>query len=585
MDSLDIEFAIDKKNNIYLLQVRPLIINIPKKFSDISHYKIVNNISNTLDVWMKKNPYLLGDKGIYGVMPDWNPAEIIGRKPKPLALSLYRELVTNEIWAYQRDNYGYRNLRSFPLLVEIEGCPYIDVRVSFNSFIPKKLNTEISNKLTNYYLQKLSDNPHLHDKIEFDIIFSCTTLTTDEDLKELKKYNFSDSEIEKIKISLCRVTNKIISNTSSLWKKDLKKISTLQEKHEKIINSELNNITKIYWLIEDCKRYGTLPFAGLARTAFIALSILKSLLNKKIISQKNYDDFLLSLETISKKISEDYKNITRSEFIKKYGHLRPGTYDILTKAYQEDFDNYFHWKKNTGSKKRSYFVPSKNQILEINKLLKNYNININAKELFVFIKKSIEAREYAKFIFTKNINSALKIFSKICDNYNIPRSDSAYTHISSIMSLDSSATRYIDILKASIRRRKERFTITKSLNLPHIISNKDDVYYYYEDKSVPNYVTQNIISGEIITLDDKNNDKISGKIVLLKRADPGYDWIFSHNIIGLITKYGGANSHMAIRASELDIPAAIGVGSLYDKLIKTEVIEIDPVSKRILVYR
>ena len=42
---------------------------------------------------------------------------------------------------------------------------------------------------------------------------------------------------------------------------------------------------------------------------------------------------------------------------------------------------------------------------------------------------------------------------------------------------------------------------------------------------------------------------------------------------------------MAIRSGELNIPAAIGVGSLYDKLIKTEVIEIDAVSKRILVYR
>ena len=30
-------------------------------------------------------------------MPDWNPAEIIGIKPKPLALSLYQELITNEI--------------------------------------------------------------------------------------------------------------------------------------------------------------------------------------------------------------------------------------------------------------------------------------------------------------------------------------------------------------------------------------------------------------------------------------------------------------------------------------------------------
>ena len=584
-DSLDIEFAIDKNNNLYLLQVRPLIINTPRKFNDLAHYKYITNIAKRLGIWTSKHPYLHGDKGIYGVMPDWNPAEIIGRKPKPLALSLYRELVTNDIWAYQRDNYGYKNLRSFPLIIEIEGCPYVDVRVSFNSFIPKKLNSKISNKLVNYYLQKLRDNPHLHDKVEFDIIFSCTTLTLDKDLKELKNYNFNDIEIEKIKLSLCEVTNKIINHTSGLWKNDLKKISVLQQKHEKIINSDLDNISKIYWLIEDCKRYGTLPFAGLARTAFIAISILKSLVNKKILTQKNYSDFLLSLETISTKISKDFNNISRKDFIKKYGHLRPGTYDILTKAYQEDFDNYFHWKTDVNYKKNKSFSPTKKQLLEIDKLLKNYQINIRAKELFIFIKKSIEAREYAKFIFTKNINSVLKIFSKICDDNDITRADSAYTHISSIMSLDSSTTKYMSIVKASIKRRKERFDVTKALNLPHIITDKDDVYCYFEDKSVPNYVTQNIISGKIVVINSKTNIKISGKIILIESADPGYDWIFSHNIIGLVTKYGGANSHMAIRSGELNIPAAIGVGSLYDKLIKTEVIEIDAVSKRILVYR
>ena len=96
---------------------------------------------------------------------------------------------------------------------------------------------------------------------------------------------------------------------------------------------------------------------------------------------------------------------------------------------------------------------------------------------------------------------------------------------------------------------------------------------------------KNIISGKIVVINSKTNIKISGKIILIESADPGYDWIFSHNIIGLVTKYGGANSHMAIRSGELNIPAAIGVGSLYDKLIKTEVIEIDAVSKRILVYR
>ena len=91
-------------------------------------------------MWSKPHPFLYGNRAIYGVMPDWNPAEIVGIKPHTLALSLYREIITDAIWAYQRDNYGYRNLRSFPLLVELEGMPYIDIRVSFNSFIPASLD-------------------------------------------------------------------------------------------------------------------------------------------------------------------------------------------------------------------------------------------------------------------------------------------------------------------------------------------------------------------------------------------------------------------------------------------------------------
>ena len=47
-------------------------------------------------------------------MPDWNPAEMIGIRPRPLALSLYQNLITDSTWAYQRDNYGYRNVRGFP---------------------------------------------------------------------------------------------------------------------------------------------------------------------------------------------------------------------------------------------------------------------------------------------------------------------------------------------------------------------------------------------------------------------------------------------------------------------------------------
>ena len=66
--------------------------------------------------------------------------------------------------------------------------------------------------------------------------------------------------------------------------------------------------------------------------------------------------------------------------------------------------------------------------------------------------------------------------------------------------------------------------------------------------------------GKIINLAEiKSYDKLNG-IVCIENADPGFDFLFSKNIRGLITKYGGVNSHMSIRCSELNIPAAIGVG-------------------------
>ena len=63
---------------------------------------------------------------------------------------------------------------------------------------------------------------------------------------------------------------------------------------------------------------------------------------------------------------------------------------------------------------------------------------------------------------------------------------------------------------------------------------------------------------------------------MIEKADPGYDWIFGRNISGLITKYGGANSHMAIRSAEFGLPAVIGIGEqLYNDLKNSQILEID----------
>ena len=53
-------------------------------------------------------------------------------------------------------------------------------------------------------------------------------------------------------------------------------------------------------------------------------------------------------------------------------------------------------------------------------------------------------------------------------------------------------------------------------------------------------------------------------------------------ISGLITKYGGANSHMAIRAAELQIPAVLGVGEvLYQKWLSTKRLYINCLTQKV----
>jgi phosphoenolpyruvate-protein kinase (PTS system EI component) len=50
--------------------------------------------------------------------------------------------------------------------------------------------------------------------------------------------------------------------------------------------------------------------------------------------------------------------------------------------------------------------------------------------------------------------------------------------------------------------------------------------------------------------------------------------------------YGGVNSHMAIRAGELGIPAVIGAGEvLYRQWSKVESIEIDCANKQVHIFK
>ena len=81
---------------------------------------------------------------------------------------------------------------------------------------------------------------------------------------------------------------------------------------------------------------------------------------------------------------------------------------------------------------------------------------------------------------------------------------------------------------------------------------------------------------------DASPDTFAGAIVTIPSADPGYDWLFSYKIAGLVTAFGGVNSHMAIRAGELNLPAVIGAGeTLYEHWSTATQLRIDCAARRV----
>lgn len=585
-EALDIEFAVDNGGQVYLLQCRPLK-SFTSSQNDLDLESPLNQIEDKIKSLQAPHPYLLGSSSVFGIMPDWNPAEIIGTRPRPLALSLYQELVTDSIWAYQRDNYGYRNLRSFPLVLSFGGQPYIDVRVDFNSFVPSDLDTELGERLVNYYIKRLVENPSAHDKIEFDVVYTCYTFDLTERLKSLQLAGFSEDDCQTLTDSLRGLTNKIIRRNQGLWQKDLEKINRLRQRQDIIIKSDLDTLSKIYWLLEDCKRYGTLPFAGLARAAFIAVQMLKSLVEIGVISKADYNIFMLSLNTVNGEMSRDFHQLSKFAFLEKYGHLRPGTYDILSSRYDEEANLYFDWSKQELFEKEdlSDFALTLQQYRQVEKLLEEHKLEHDVLGLFDFLRAAIEGREMSKFVFTRSLSEALSLFKQLGAQWGFSADDCSYAQISCIKSLYGSSNDIADTLAKSIEYGKRSYQATCKLKLPPLIVKPQDIWSFQLPASEPNFITQKTIAAKTIQLSSEKKD-LSGAIVFIPSADPGYDWIFSNNIGGLVTMYGGANSHMAIRAGELGIPAVIGAGEvLYQKWLEATVLQIDCMNCQVLTLK
>ena len=595
-NSLDIEFAINKKQEILIFQVRP-ITSLKQKFrirnleTNLSKL-IFENKKQFTNLSKKKN--LVGSFTFFSDMSDWNPSEIIGNNPNQLDYSIYKFLITDDIWYKSRAILGYHNAKPNHLMQKFGNKPYIDVRASFNSLIPKNLPKEIKKKLITYYFYKLEKFPHLHDKVEFDILFTCYDFTIDKRFVELKNYGFTTNEIDQIKSTLINHTRDILNNFSVISSECEKSLTELLKRREQIF-SELHNSQSSYKdlllsaekLLIDCKNFGTLSFAIMARISFIGSILLKSLQKKSIFGNNFYDNFINSISTPLTDIQNDVldlknKRISKQTFFKKYGHLRPGTYDITRDRYDKN-DTFFSdidFKKKVKPKR-----PQFNKKIVSELLLEHLDVQSNI-DLFNLIRDAIMKREKLKFEFTKNLSDSLELIAEAGAVMGFTRDELSNLDLNTIIkSKNFSKTKLQKIWSEKIELQKKKKLHNRFLTLPQIIFSINDFNIITNQISKPNFITNKKITAHLLAF-RKNiiASSIKNKILLIESADPGFDWIFTKNPAGLITKYGGVASHMSIRCAEIGLPAAIGCGeSFFNRLSSSSKIVLDCKNQQIFI--
>jgi phosphohistidine swiveling domain-containing protein len=585
---LDIEFALGKDLTPYLLQVRSITTQ-PNW-----NHTITKRIDATLlgvqlliAERFKKIIGIYGETTVFGQMSDWNPIEMIGRAPRALAASLYQTFITDNAWRSARLIMGYAVPTGQPLMLILAGQPFIDTRLSFHSYIPEAVSSSVAEKLVNHWIDRLKVSPELHDKVEFEVAITTYSFDFNQKIEQLIGNVLTISEKKEFKQAHLKQTKSLIKGKSegSIYHA-LKKIDILSKKQAKKINFDSsNNLAYLFTMVDDCINLGTIPFSILARHGFIAKTILISLNRRGVITLDEVNQIQASVHTIASELVNDMHSLqvgilSNGNFIKKYGHLRPGTYDITSQRYDQMDSLSSGSTPQLKEKNSAVFEFSSKQKQQVdNFLVEDGFVDFNAEDLLNYIRESIVGREYGKFIFARSVSDALELIARFAENHGLSREEISHVPIDNLLNTvkTSNEVNIEDQLRKISKYESEKHDISVTIRLPQLLIDQEGVHIIPFQISHPNFITHKKVIAQCVMI-YSNFDKISlkEKVVMIERADPGFDWIFSQNIVGLITKYGGVNSHMAIRCAEFGIPAAIGCGEqLFSLLIKSNKVHID----------
>lgn len=556
---LEIEFALgtaadENARVMYLLQMRPLAAARQWTLAGGRPGRARLPPLEFLGV-PDRIPDVAGGRTVLSLMADWNPAELIGAHPRPLARSLFEHLIADGVWWEARARLGYAPVPSpdIALLRTVRGRPFVDARRSANSLLPAGLPRDLRGRVVDRWMAQLAENPALHDKVEFCIFRTVRDFTVP---PRRDSMSLSPGEHDRWDAALHALTRRLVGTGSA---------SPLGDWCAVVADLERDDLRG--WgapsLLCRC-RAGTLAFAAIARLAFVGEAQLRSAVQRGALSPER----ALALRAAAR--SAPIPHASHGEGILDY--LRPGTFDITQPVWLGT--------QETRTARHAFQLDGC-EASALDRLLQEAGLPLPAARWVAFVQQAASAREWSKQVFSRHLSAALEDMAVQAAAVGLERENVSWLTLQQwLQGLQvDPATRAANWVRRAERARRIHLQEARLVTGP-VLRGPEDRDVADSLGALPNFIGGRPVHGPLVALDDpapRETTQLRGAIVLVSKADPGFDWLFGQGIAGLVTEWGGANSHMAIRCAEFGLPAAMGCGaSVYAKARRARMATIDP---------
>ncbi|MBY0278019.1 pyruvate, phosphate dikinase, partial [Candidatus Binatia bacterium] len=337
-------------------------------------------------------------------------------------------------------------------------------------------------------------------------------------------------------------------------------------------------------LLDDCRAGGTLPFAVIARHAFLSEALLRSAVSRGALAPERLEALRAARRTVSTELAHDLAAareglLSRDELLRRYGHLRPGSFDV-TAARWDARPSLLDAPPAAGAAhdEPEPFFLTERESADLTRLAREIGLRVDGRGLIAYANAAVVGRERAKLLLTRHLSSALEHLAAWAARHGWSRHDLACLTLADLRTAgDQVHPRTRRLLDERIAARRAEEDVLRAVRLGALLRDARDLYVQLDDAHAPTFVTTRVATGRPLFLDGRRetDESPGGRVICIESADPGFDWIFTHRIAGLVTRFGGGNSHMAIRCVEHRVPAAIGVGeALFDRMRGAAAVEL-----------